>query len=108
MFMRRKPFTAINVSTVPKEAGVYIIYDRASREAVYVGRSRVSIYDRLNKHVTGLGSRKIAEVIRRRVELDFEYQVLGSPEQAEAQLIQALGTTRLFNLRRETDPADWE
>jgi hypothetical protein len=36
----------------------------------------------------------------------FEYEELLSVEQMEAQLIDAFGTTRAGNLRRETDPAD--
>jgi hypothetical protein len=31
-----------------------------------------------------------------------------SVEQAESHLIDALGTIKFFNLRRETDPADWK
>jgi hypothetical protein len=47
------------------------------------------------------------EALSRHEPLEFEYQEMISVEQAEAMLIRELGTIRLGNLRRETDPADW-
>jgi excinuclease UvrABC nuclease subunit len=108
MFMKLVPFDPVQVSRVPREPGVYIIYAKATNEPVYVGRSRRDIHDRLQRHVTRQGSRKVAEALSKFIPLEFEYQCMISVEQAESQLIKALGTMRFFNLRRETDPADWE
>jgi hypothetical protein len=85
---------------------VYIIY-APDGSPFYIGRSIVSIHARLYAHAAKRGSRKITEALNRGQKLSFEWEELGSPHQAEAQLIQALGTTKFGNLRRETDPADW-
>lgn len=42
-----------------------------------------------------------------RCSLEFEVFEMMSPEQAEAQLIDILGTMEYANLRRETDLAEW-
>jgi hypothetical protein len=108
MFMRLVSFDPLHVSRVPHEAGIYIIYLKNTREPVYVGRSRCDIHGRLQRHVTRSGSRKVADALSKHIPLEFEYQCMISVEQAESQLITAFGTTRFFNLRRETDPADWD
>ena len=108
MNMKRLPFSIENIHRVPPEPGVYIIYDKESRRPVYVGRSRVDIRQRLLCHFRHRGSRKIAEALSRGTEFTFEYQPMMSVEQAEALLICELGNrNESFNLRRETDPADW-
>jgi hypothetical protein len=106
MFMARRRFDAINVNLVPRAPGVYIIYRTGT--PVYIGRSGVDIHRRLQAHLTGRGNRGIAHAMRRGTSLEFEWQELGSPEQAEAILIRELGVTAYFNMRRETDPADWD
>ena len=53
------------------------------------------------------GSLKIREALLRGEQLDFEWEELGSPHQAEAKLVKQLGAKTAGNLRRETDPADW-
>jgi len=87
-------------------AGVYVIHDLAG--PIYVGRSRVNIQTRLRHHLRGTGNRVIAQALRVRASpsLRFEYQTMISVEQAEAQLIEALGSSNYANLRREVDPAD--
>ena len=106
MFMVRRRFDAMNVAHVPRASGVYIIYRAGT--PVYIGRSRVDIHRRLQAHVTGRGNQGIAESILRGTALQFEWQELASPEQAEAILIRELGGMTYFNMRRETDPADWD
>lgn len=106
MFRPKQPLQIHNLVHVPKAPGVYIIY-RKGGDAFYVGRSIVNIHDRLWAHATMRGSRKVKEALERGESLEFEWEELWSPHQAEAQLIIALGTTRYGNLRRETDPADW-
>jgi excinuclease UvrABC nuclease subunit len=106
MFMMVKPFDTPNVARVPNEPGVYVVYQsqQGSPKPFYVGRSRVSMYQRLLHHLRGTGSRKIAAV--NKANLVFEYQSMISVEQAEAILIRHLGTREYGNLRKETDPAD--
>jgi excinuclease UvrABC nuclease subunit len=110
MFRPKKPLTAVNLGPryVPSVPGVYIIY-LANGSPFYVGRSIVSVRDRLCCHAAGRGSQRVAELLRRGEKLTFEWEEMMSAEQAEAQLIKGLGTRgREFgNLRRETDPADW-
>jgi hypothetical protein len=67
----------------------------------------VNIHDRLYRHATRGGSRKVGEALDRREGLTFEWEEMLSPHLAEAQLIAALGTAAYGNLMRETDPADW-
>jgi hypothetical protein len=106
IFGSLQPFDEFHVARVPAAGGVYIIYSLAG--PIYVGRSRVNIQVRLRSHLRGKGNRGIARAFRMGVGpfLLFEYQLMISPEQAEAQLIEALGTVKYANLRRETDPAD--
>jgi hypothetical protein len=85
---------------------VYIIYD-SNGTPFYVGRSRVSIHDRLRCHAGRTGSKKVRDALNRGEKLTFEWEEMLSPEQAEAQLIFTLGALAAGNLRRETDPADW-
>jgi len=106
IFMKRVPFELTSVAAVPHSPGVYIIRLR-NGTPFYVGRSRHDIHERLWKHITGAGSRKLKEALNRRTQLDFEYQEMISVEQAEAVLIRELGTMQFGNLRREADPADW-
>lgn len=87
-------------------AGVYIIYENG--HPVYVGRSRVDIRRRLIAHVERRGNRQLAQALGQGIAMTFEYQHMTSVEQAEAQLIMALGTMQYHNKRREVDPADWE
>ena len=55
MFSPAQPLEPSSVAVVPREAGVYIIYDLAG--AIYVGRSRVSIRSNVVLVVAdGLGS----------------------------------------------------
>lgn len=105
MFQQKKPLCLANLTKVPNEAGIYIIYKNG--RPFYIGRSIVNIHSRLCAHASGRGSRKIKECLVRGERLEFEWQELSSPHQAEAQLIAALGTVAYGNLRRETDPADW-
>jgi predicted GIY-YIG superfamily endonuclease len=100
------PFEPAHVGLVPHAAGIYIIYKRDGTP-YYVGRSRVDIFGRLWKHVNKMGSKRIREALERGIRLDFEYQEMISPEQAEAILVKELGVLRFGNLRRESDPADW-
>jgi len=107
MFRPKKPLQSDNLVHVPKGPGIYIIYLK-SGDPFYVGRSLVNIRDRLSAHANRRGSRRVIEALERGERLEFEWEELGSPHQVEAQLIAALGTTKYGNLRRETDPADWE
>jgi excinuclease UvrABC nuclease subunit len=103
IFRSLQIFNLATASVVPSEPGIYIIY-ASNGEPYYVGRSRVNIRSRLMSHARGTGSQKVAMVLNSG--LLFEYEELLSVEQMEAQLIDAFGTTRAGNLRRETDPAD--
>ena len=106
MFRTLQPFEPTTVLAVPHRPGIYILYKRDGTP-YYVGRSRIDISSRLWKHVHKLGSQKIREAIEQGIRLDFEYEEMLSPEQAEAILIEELGVLRFGNLRRESDPADW-
>jgi predicted GIY-YIG superfamily endonuclease len=86
--------------------GVYIIYKDGN--PYYVGRSRKDISARLKSHLKGTGSRKVAELLGTSAKLTMEFECLSSMEQVEAQLIKDLGTDKFGNLRKETDPADWD
>ncbi|MGH9433484.1 MAG: hypothetical protein ACRD3T_18290, partial [Terriglobia bacterium] len=105
-FMTLQAFDAARVAGVPKEPGVYVVYQMplGKTKSFYVGRSRESMYDRLLHHLRGTGSRKIATA--NKAGLVFEYQSMISVEQAEAILIRELNTRGFGNLRNETDPAD--
>jgi excinuclease UvrABC nuclease subunit len=105
MFMKLRPFTAEEVGAVPAGPGIYIIY-LADGTPFYVGRSLTSIHERLWNHVNCTGSRKVAEARNQGRLLKFEFQEMWSVEQAEAALIDRLGTRAYGNLRREIDPAD--
>lgn len=100
---RREPLNTFFVSSVPDAAGVYIIYDLAG--PIYVGRSRVDIRKRLQRHLHGTGNINIA--LARRLgagaSLSFTYCCLPAAEQAnvESLLIAALGAGNFANLRRE-------
>lgn len=100
---RRDPFDAVHVATVPRQSGVYIIYDLAG--AVYAGRSRVDIHRRLLSHLHGSGNRNIAIAGRLGAgsSLTFTYCCLPAAEQADVErvLIAALGVGKFANLRRE-------
>lgn len=102
----RQDFTENGVTHVSNCPGVYIIERNGT--PYYIGRSRVSIQDRLKRHVKGTGSRMVAALLGGSDRLTVEYECVGNMEQMESQLIQHLGTTRFGNLRRETDPADWD
>jgi excinuclease UvrABC nuclease subunit len=106
VFRRKKALTLANLWDVPNGSGVYIVY-KSDGTPFYVGRSASSIHNRLVAHAQKYGSRKINEALSRGEQLDFEWEELGSPHQAEAQLIKQLGVITAGNLRRETDPADW-
>lgn len=64
MFRTRKPLILANLTNVPDGQGVYIIY-RADGTPFYVGRSIVSIHDRLCRHANKMGSRKVREALTR-------------------------------------------
>lgn len=98
MFRPKKPLDVVNLGGVPRAPGVYIVY-RKNGPPFYVGRSTTSIYDRLYAHASTRGSRKIREAILRSEELEFEWEELWSPHQAEAILISRLGTIASGNLR---------
>jgi hypothetical protein len=104
VFTRAKPFTHDNISAAPNAPGVYIIYHR--RKPFYVGRSKTSIRDRLNKHFRFRGSRNVRE--KPNHELSFEAEALSNPVQAESFLIAALGVRERVNLRWEFYGPDWE
>lgn len=106
MFRRKKPLMLANLGDVPHGSGVYIVYKK-NGVPFYVGRSIVDIHNRLVAHTQRRGSRKIREALEQGEQLDFEWEELGSPHQAEAELIKQLGMLTAGNLRRETDPADW-
>lgn len=106
IFRSRKPILQSSLLDVPDRPGVYIIYDCHGRR-FYVGRSRVSIHDRLGCHAGGRGNKRIRDALNDCEKLTFEWEEMPSPEQAEAQLIESLGVITATNLRRETDPADW-
>jgi len=106
MFRRKKPLVLTNLSDVPHGSGVYIVYKR-NGTPFYVGRSAVNIHNRLVAHAQQRGSRKIREALAQGEQLDFEWEELDSPHQAEAELIKRLDVMTAGNLRRETDPADW-
>ena len=98
-------FSESGLYHVPNCPGVYVIY-RGS-QPFYVGRSRNSIADRLKRHLNGSGSRKVAEAVASGATMSVSYECGDSPEQMEAILIKEFGTNGLGNLRRESDPADW-
>jgi excinuclease UvrABC nuclease subunit len=106
VFRRKKPLILSSLGDVPNTPGVYIIYRRIGTP-LYVGRSIVSIHNRLVVHAQKRGSRKVREALMRGEQLDFEWEELWSPHQAEGLLINQLGVITAGNLRRETDPADW-
>lgn len=106
MFKRKKSLVLANLNDVPSGSGVYIVYTKGGTP-FYVGRSITNIHNRLVAHAQMRGSRKIKEALLRGEQFDFEWEELGSPHQAEAELIRHLGETLAGNLRRETDPADW-
>ena len=83
--------------------GVYVV--RLQGSPFYVGRS-VNVRSRLLDHISGRGSRKIADQLGKGQKLTYEYECLDSVEQAEAILIKHYDTTKAGNLRRESDPAD--
>ncbi len=107
MFRPKKPLQPDSLAGVPIGPGIYII-SLVGGDPFYVGRSLVNIHARLSAHASKRGSRRVKEALDRGERLEFEWEELGSPHQAEAQLIAALGTMKFGNLRRETDPSDWE
>jgi len=107
MFRQRMLFDRIHVQQVLPNPGVYVIYRKYQRQPLYVGRSRRDIRRRLLAHLNQRGNSRIAQAVLQRELLTFEYEHLLSVEQVESILIRHFGTTRFFNLRRETDPADW-
>ena len=97
-------FNLANIAKVPKESGVYIIYEPAG--AFYVGRSGSDIRRRLLAHLAGTGSRnvKLARKIKEvAASLTFAYALIPKTNQREVEsfLIASLGTARLANMRRE-------
>ena len=99
----RDPFDAQHVAAVPRQSGVYVIYDIAG--PIYAGRSKVDIHRRLQSHLNGTGNRNLA--LARRVgaasSLSFTYCYLPSAEQADVErvLIATLGVAKFANLRHE-------
>ena len=107
MFKNLESFDEFNVRKVPHKAGVYIIY-KNNGQPFYVGRSRISMFDRLWKHLQLNGSSRIRNALDKGERFNFEYQEMVSVEQAEAILIAKLGVIDFGNLRREADPVDWK
>jgi predicted GIY-YIG superfamily endonuclease len=99
-------FDEQSMAYVSSCSGVYIIFTDGT--PYYVGRSRRDISARLKSHLKGTGSRKVAGLLGKSYKLTMAYECLTSVEQMEAQLIKELGTDKLGNLRKETDPADWD
>ena len=99
----RIPFIPCFVGDVPKEPGVYIVFDLAG--PIYAGRSRVDIHRRLASHLAGRGNKNLA--MARRVgaaaSLTFTYCVLPAAQQADVEriLIASFGVAKYANLRRE-------
>jgi hypothetical protein len=94
-----QPFDDRHIARAPDKPGVYIVYETGT--PVYVGRSRVSIRERLVAHRGGRGNWFLKLIGPTAC---FEYSETLSPEQAEAQLIQQLKTKTYGNYRFETDP----
>ncbi len=105
MFRSKQRLEGARIGHVPKRPGVYIIY--RGNDPFYIGRSLVDVHRRLLAHAMKRGSRKVREALERGDSLHFEWEEILSAHQAEAELIRALGTINVGNLRRETDPADW-
>ena len=97
-----QPFDHEHINLSPELPGVYIIYDRDI--PVYVGRSAVSIRERLHAHKEGRGN-WFLRLIGPSPTVSFEYETMLSGEQAESKLIRLLRTKRYANYRLETDPA---
>ena len=100
---KRDPFDARHIRAVPRQSGVYIIYDLAG--PIYAGRSRVDIHRRLESHLKGTGNRNVAMACRvgAASSLTFTYCCLPAAIQADVEsiLIAALGVGKFANLRRE-------
>jgi len=99
----REDFTENGLTHVPNCPGIYIIERNGT--PYYVGRSRVSIQGRLQRHLAGTGSRMVATILGGSDRLTVEFECVGNMEQVESQMIDHLGTTAYGNLRRERDPA---
>src|SRR4051812_38401660 len=96
-------FDQLGVDNAPNCGGVYIIF--RNDQPMYVGRSRVSIRDRLRSHYAGRGSACIdSQRGENRSGWTFDAQCAGSPEQLEANRIRDLSPP--CNMRGEKDPAD--
>jgi GIY-YIG catalytic domain len=99
----RSPFSVKHVKSVPREPGVYIIFDLAG--PIYVGRSSRDMRRRLQSHLKGTGNKNIA--LARRVgaaeSLTFSYCPLPATatREVEAHLIAEMGVTKYANLRHE-------
>lgn len=97
-------FNKANVGAVPRESGVYIIYEPTG--PFYVGRSGSDIHARLTAHLNERGNAnvKLARRIREVAEtLTFTYVVIPQANQREVEsaLIALLGSATRANMRRE-------
>lgn len=106
LWSRMLPFDEASLVRVPLHEGVYVIHH--DRRPYYAGYSN-DLRRRLTEHLKHRGSRKIREGMDRGWTFTFTYAELASYQQAEAFLLDNLGTVGLGNLRRETDPQDkWD
>jgi len=106
LWNRLQVFDESALKGVPSSEGVYVI--DYNMKPFYVGYSN-DLHRRLIEHLKKRGSRKINDGLKLGWSFSFTYAEIMSYQQAEAILLDNLGTIGLGNLRRETDPQDkWE
>ena len=96
--------TTIQLNIPNKQPGIYLICDAGG--PIYAGRSSKSVKRRMLAHLNGYGNEniKIATKIKEIAQnLTFTYFDVPASSVAEVEifLIEALGVTRLANMRRE-------
>src|SRR5450759_4003795 len=96
-FSALRPFDSASLVVVPREPGVYLIYDRDG--PVYGGRTK-DLSRRLREHLLQFGSAKVAELIRAGIPLRFSFLMMDTAEihEAEGTLIAQLGLTDFANI----------
>jgi hypothetical protein len=108
MLSTPQPFSASTVNSAPVAGGIYVVYDLFG--PIYVGRSRLSLRDRMLLHFGGNGNRnfRLATAIGTRSQMSYTYHVgVEQPGEAERRLETDLGPAAAASLRQERDPADW-